>query len=181
MDSFLKNLDYSVAVDPSLKAHHFYRKKKGLITPGSEKRSTEQTPITAAASLRVLVEYTDLKYLRTYYSYRSIYLYLPDFKCYFKINPEDLSVIVSRIFGELCLPDTFTANTYLDNIVKCAFVNHKVSYLGTPQNDIQRNLVAVKNGVLDLNTGSFVTPSPELFVTSFLSFVFSPRNGDTSF
>ena len=175
MNSFLNNLDFSVAVEPSLKVHHFYRKEEGLITPGYQKRSKEQTPLTAAASLRVLVEHTGLKFLRTYYSYRSIYLYIANYKCYFKINPEDLSVIVSRIFGELSLPDHFTANTYLDNIVKCAFVNYKVSYLGDPQNDIKFNLVAVSNGVLDLNTGLFLDPSPEIFVVNFLSYAYLPE------
>jgi hypothetical protein len=54
MDSFLKNLDYSVAVEPYLNANHFYTKEGESITSGDKKREKERTTLTPAESLRVL-------------------------------------------------------------------------------------------------------------------------------
>jgi phage/plasmid-associated DNA primase len=111
-----------------------------------------------------------------YYSYRIVYVYIFEYGCYFKVTPKDLSFIISTIFCTLSLPAKFVSNTYLNNIVKCAFVNHKISYLGDPHNHIQFNLLAVSNGILDVDTGRFTktTFRPELFVVNYLSYPCSP-------
>ena len=100
-----------------------------------------------------------------------MYLYLLKYKCYFKVTSEDFSVIISRIFCSLNLPPKFSSNTYLDNLVKCAFVTPKVACLGNPQKDIEFYLVAVENGVLDMKTRSLLeAPSPERFVLGYVPY-----------
>lgn len=175
----LENLgiyDYSVSVEPSLDRNCFYRKEEEFENPKDNKRERGPISLSPAESLGVLIKYTGLKHLRMYYSYKSIYLYLHNYKFYSKITAEDLSVIVSRIFCQLSLPAKFMSNTYLDKVVKCAFVNSRVSYLGNPQLHIKDHLVAVSNGVLDRNTGKLIkNPSPELFVVDYLPFPYDPN------
>ena len=104
-----------------------------------------------------------------YNQYKIIYLYLPYYKRYVKLNPPDLSVIISNLFSQLALPAMFMSSVYLDNIV-----NSKVSYLGSPQADIQPHLVAMSNGILDVQTGSLRKASAKRFVVNHLPYSYDP-------
>ena len=115
-------------------------------------------------SLSILLQYTGLQYLRIYYSLNIRYLYFAKLKCYFRVTDRDLAVIISKMFTELLLPAYFTSFNYVQRVVKDTNVRSQVSYIGSPQEDIAYHLVAVSNGVLDLNTISLLEdPSPELF------------------
>ena len=153
-------LEHTVDVSKDLDKSDFFE-------PESTKNDTA---ISSAESTNVLIKHTGLTHLRTCYSYNIIYVSMPYCKCYCKFTPETLSIMVSSIFFKLALPAKFMSSIYLDSVVRCALLHPEVSYLGHPQEDIDVHLVAVSNGVLDLNTGVLIDPSPELFVVSFLPY-----------
>jgi hypothetical protein len=130
-----------------LDSSYFYRKTEN---------SKGSTPLNPDESLGVLLEHTGLKHTRIYFEFNSIYIYLPGHKCYVPLTTETLSIIVARLFSQLSLPAQFRSNTYLDTLVKCAFVRPGVAHLGNPQQDIAFGLVAMSNGVLDVNTGKLL-------------------------
>ena len=168
-----KTADYSVAISDGLTKRSFYQTN---LSSSQRSDSTKETiPVPPNDSLGILLKHTGLKHLRLYRLYKLVYLYLPTYQCYFKLSPDELGVIVSRIFSSLDLPRSFRTHTYLDNVVKCAFVDSDVSYLGHPKEDIAHHLVSVANGVLDLQTGTLLgDPSPNLFVVTYLPYNYEP-------
>ena len=162
--------DSAVLIDECLDNTYFYRNEKG-----SKQKDKKPTPLSPGESLSILLKHTGLQYLRIYNSLKIIYFYFAKYKCYFKVSERDLALLISHIFTELNLPPYFTSSTYIERLVKDACVRSTVSYMGSPQTHIAYNLIAVSNGVLDLDTLSlFKEPCPKLFVVSYLPFAYDP-------
>ena len=166
--------DYSVSVEPYLNADYFYKNEAEVGAPLSKKK--RKGPLTPADSLEVLIEHTNLKYLRIYRSQKIMFLYLQSYRCYFQISYDDLLLIISKIFFRLSLPTIFRNNRYIETLVKCAFLHPEISFEGQYQPDVEYNLVAVANGVLDVTTERLLeNPSPELFVVYYLDYAYDPE------
>ena len=168
-----KTADYSIAISDGLTKSSFYY--TDVSTSQRLDSNKAPIPLTPNDSLGILLKHTGLEFLRLYRVHKIVYLYLSPYRCYFKLSPDELGIIVSKVFRSLDLPRSFRTHTNLDNVVKCAFVDSDVSYLGHPKDDMEHDFVSVANGVLDLTTGTLLEdPSPNLFVATYLPYNYEP-------
>ena len=107
------------------------------------------------------------------------YVYLPKLRCYERVEREreSLCLMIARLFHDIELK-TLSA-VFLENILECAFVQPAVSYTGSPEDPIRRDLMVYQNGVLDMSIPALIAdPGPERFVVGHLAYPFKP--GPTS-
>ena len=75
-------------------------------------------------------------------------VYLPHLRCYQQIASEERCILTARILHKIHFEGI--AHSFIQGIVRCAYVQPEIPYVGTPSGHILKHLVAVGNGVLDL-------------------------------
>ena len=130
--------------------------------------------IGSAQAMEVLIESSGLKYLRIYPANKLIYLYLPHFKCYRSISAQDLSLIIATIFRDSGM--TAVSECYIASMIKDASVQPVISYMGSPEGDINHSMTAVTSGVVNMSRKAVIlNAGPSEFVVHYLPYACDPE------
>nr|QYC94343.1 putative phage/plasmid DNA primase [Oedogonium sp. 210] len=142
------------------KGSFLYKGDKGTLVP--------VPPIKAA---QLLIEHSNFKHLRIYQDVNNYYIYNSTEGIYIKISSDYLRTLTRKIL-QLTDDHRLYTHEYVTKVVNNLLISD-LSYSGAPKPT--RGYVAFMNGVLNLNTKEFVPHSPELFLTSKVSFVYDPK------
>ena len=136
---------------------------------GKLKSIKRVSPLEAA---NLLIKYSDLKNLKFFP--KSEYIFLYDNNCgyYKQLGNSELKLFISHIFESLDIPE-IQCYQYIDSVLKNLGMRKTVTVPGDILFD--KGYIALQNGLLRLETSALQPWTPEIFLSSGLSFDYDPK------
>lgn len=153
----------------------FFINNKDLFFELKENGSKKSIGHTRVTSL--LLKHSSLKYLKVFMRTDSYYYYDPSIGIYVYLQPNEFPILVSRVLS-LLENDNYVSYLFVSKVVNQLKLS-EISHLGCPQFD--KNYLAFTNGILDLETRTLKSFSPDYFITSRLPFEYDPQRKPNKF
>ena len=146
-------------------------KREDLVCKSRDKSKDEELVAPQIAS-HVLIEKTSFKHLRIFCDYDAYYLYDESQGFYCRITTSGLELFTRQLLVDATNRSMVSLN-YVRNVVSLLKMESDISRTGAPVFDTKEYLV-LTNGTFDLKTSVLTEWSPDVFVTSGLSFPYDP-------